>query len=70
MLNATYRESHCSEAGIKGGIVENEVKVADIGTTHRTAPIIAVGTGIADRTIVEVAVARLDQLKRGGKSAS
>lgn len=53
ILKAAHRGSVCSVAGVHAGIAAVEAEVARIGTTHRTAPIAAVGTDKAERTIAE-----------------
>jgi hypothetical protein len=68
ILKATYRDSVRSKAGVHTGIAASEEEEAGKRTTHRTAPIEAVGTDIGERTIAEAAVARQGQFKRRGKS--
>ena len=47
-----------SDVGTHVGTAADEVEVARIGATHRTAPIAAVGTDIVERTTEAVAPAR------------
>lgn len=61
ILKATNRVSVCSIVGVHVGIATIEVEVAGIGTINRTAPIVAVGTDIVERTIAVIAVARHGQ---------
>lgn len=61
ILKAAHRVSVCSVVGIHVGIAAIEVEVARIGAANRTAPIVAVGTDIVERTIAVVAVARHGQ---------
>lgn len=68
ILKAPNRAPDRSEVGIHAGIAAIEVEVARTGTANRTAPIVAVGTDIEERTIAVVAVARQGQFKRRIKS--
>ena len=68
ILKAAHRLSARSVAGVHEGIAAAEVEVARIGTTNRTAPIVAVGADIVERPTAAAADARHRQLKRGGKS--
>ena len=61
ILKATNSVSVCSVVGVHVGIAAIEVEVARIGAANRTAPIVAVGTDIVERTITVVAVARHGQ---------
>ena len=72
ILEATHREPECSAVEVHVGIAAAEVEVvgAGVGTRNRTAPIVAVGTNIEERTIAVVATARYGQLKRGSKGPS
>ena len=63
ILKATNRESVCSEAGTHEGNAATEGEAARSGAANRTAPIVAVGTDIAERTIAAEAAARHGQLK-------
>ena len=63
ILKATNSASACSVVGDHAGIAAIEVEAARIGAANRTAPIVAVGTDIAERTITVVAVARHGQFK-------
>ncbi len=69
ILNATHRESVRSVVGVHVGIAAEEAEVARIGAANRTAPIVAVGTDLEERTITAAASARHGQFKRRGKSA-
>ena len=69
ILKATNRKAACSAVDDQAGSAAEEVEVARVGTTNRTAPIGAAGPDIVERTIAEVAVARHGQFERGGKSA-
>ena len=64
ILKATYRESECSSVGVHEGNAAKEVEAASIRAANCTAPIDAIGTDIAERTIAVVAVARHGQFKR------
>lgn len=64
ILKAAHRESVSSVVGIHDGIAAKEEEEARIGAANRTAPIEAVGTDIAERTIAAVAVARQGQFKQ------
>ena len=64
ILKATNGESVRPVAAEHVGIAAAEVQAARTGTANRTAPIVAVGTDIAERTIAEVAVACNGQFKR------
>jgi hypothetical protein len=66
---ATHREPACSVAGSHVGRAAAEVEVARTGAANRTAPIVAIGANIAERTIAVVAAARHGQFKCGGKSS-
>lgn len=68
ILKATHSEAVCSAAGVHTGSAAVEAEAAGIGTTNRTAPIVAAGENIPERTIDAAAVARHRQFKRGGKS--
>ena len=68
ILEATHREAVRSVVVEHGGIAAAEAEVARVSATNRTAPIVAEGTDIGERTIAAVAVARHGQFKRGGKS--
>jgi hypothetical protein len=68
ILYATYRVTACSSVGVHNGSAATEVEDAGIRTTHRTAPIVAVGPNIAERTKAVAAEARHGQFKRRGKS--
>ena len=63
ILKATHRDAARSATEVNVGIAAVEGAAARIGTINRTAPIEAVGTDIADRTIYDVAAARQRQLK-------
>ena len=63
ILKATNSESACSVAGAHGGIAATEGEEARIGAANRTAPIVADGTDIVERTITVEAVARHGQFK-------
>ena len=69
ILKATYRKAERSPVGVHVGDIlywgrdAIEVKVASKGTTHRTAPIGAVGPNKDERTTGKVAVARQGQFK-------
>lgn len=64
ILDATHRESDRAAVGIHIGIAAAEVEGARIGAANRTAPVVAEGTDIGERTIVEAAEARHGQFKR------
>ena len=69
ILKATHSDSARSRVGGNVGIAAVEEEVARIGgATNHTAPIIADGTEIVERTIVEGAAARHRQFKRRSKS--
>ena len=68
ILNATHRVSDSSRGEGHAGSSAAEDEEAGISTTNRTAPIVAAGPYIGERTIVVEAVARHGQLKPGGKS--
>ena len=61
ILKATNRASAGSEVGAHIGRTAKEGEVARTDTANRTAPIEAVGTYTAERTIAAVAVARHGQ---------
>ena len=63
ILEATHRGPVCSIAGVHAGIAAKEVQEARIGTAYCTAPIVAEGTDIVERTITVVAVTRHGQFK-------
>ncbi len=54
----THSQSPCSGEGVHGGIAAGEEEVARIGTTNRTAPVIAAEPNIVEQTIADDAVAR------------
>ncbi len=64
ILKATNSESDCSVEGVHDGKAATEVEAARTGTANRTAPIVAVRTDRAERTIAVAAVARHGQFKR------
>ena len=68
ILEATHSDSACSVVGVHVGTAAEE-EVARIGAANRTAPVVAVGTDIVERT-TDVAAARHGQLKRGSKGPS
>ena len=51
ILKATNSVSVCSVVGVHAGIAAVEVEVARIGAINLTAPIVAVGPDIVERTI-------------------
>jgi hypothetical protein len=61
ILKATNRVSVCPIVGVHAGIAAIEEEVASICAANCTAPIVAVGTDIVERTIAVVAVARHGQ---------
>ena len=61
ILEATHRESVCSDDGVHVGMAAAEDEAARISTANRTAPIVAVGPNIYERTIAGEAVARHGQ---------
>ena len=63
VLEATHRESERSVEAAHEGTAAEEVEAARVSATNRTAPIVAVGTDIAERTIAEAAAARHGQFK-------
>ena len=63
ILKATNSESACSVAGVHVGRAATEVEVARKGAANRTAPIVAAGTYIAERTTTAAAAARHGQFK-------
>ena len=63
-----HREFVRSADGAHVVTAANKVQVARIGAANRTAPIVAAGPNIEERTIAVVAVARHGQFKRRGKS--
>ena len=63
ILNAAYRAPVRTAADAHAGNVATEVEVARIGTTSRTAPIVAVGTNSGEPSIDEAAEARHGQFK-------
>ncbi len=69
ILKATHREPVRSAAVEEEGIAAVEEEAARTGAANRTAPVVAVGTNSAERTIAAVAVARHGQLKRGSKGS-
>ena len=64
ILEATHRGPVCSIAGVHAGIAAKEVQEARIGTAYCTAPIVAEGTDIEERTRAEDAEARHGQFER------
>ena len=68
ILNTTYSDSVCSVARAHTDTAAIEVEAARNGAKNRTAPIVAEGTDIEERTTAVAAVARHRQFKRGGKS--
>ena len=68
ILKATNSETERPVDGVHDGIAATEVEVARNGAANRTAPIVAVGTDIVERTITVVAVARHGQFKYWSKS--
>ena len=58
VLKAANRAPVCPAAGVHVGTEAAEAQAARIGTANRTAPILAVGSNIVERTIPVVAVAR------------
>ena len=65
---ATHRESVRSRAGAHVGNVDIEVEVSSIRAANCTAPIVADGTDIVERTKAVTTEARHGQFKRRGKS--
>ena len=63
ILEATHRESVRSVVVDHVGIAAAEGEAARVSATNRTAPIVAVGTDIVERTIAAAAVARHGQFK-------
>ena len=63
ILEATHREPVRSVVGVHAGKVADEVEAARGSATNRTAPIVAAGTDIAERTIAVEASARRGQFK-------
>lgn len=63
ILKATHRDSECSVVGDHIGIAATEEEVTRIGAANRTAPILAAGTDIVERTIAAVAAARHGQFE-------
>ena len=63
VLEATHRESVRSVVAAHGGTAAAEEEAARESATNRTAPIEAVGTVIAERTIAAAAAARQGQFK-------
>ena len=66
VLKAANSESVSPVVGVHVGIGAAEEQEARTGTENRTAPIVAVGTDIVERTSTAVAVARHGQFKRRG----
>ena len=66
ILNTTHRASERSVGFEHAGIAAKEVEVARVrvNAANRTAPIVAVGTDIVERTIDALARARHGQFKR------
>ena len=67
ILKATNSVSVSSVSVVHAGFAAAEVEVVRVGTTNRTAPIVAAGTDIDEKT-AGIADARHGQFKRGGKS--
>ena len=63
ILEATHREAVRSVVVDHGGIAAAEGEVARVSATNRTAPIVAVGTDTAERTIAASCGARHGQFK-------
>lgn len=61
ILEATHRESVRPEVAAHVGIAAVEEEVEGVGAINRTAPIVAVGPHIVERTIAVVPVARHGQ---------
>ena len=70
ILEATHRVPECSEVVAHAGIAAVEAEVARASAINRTAPIVADGIDIAERTIIATAVARHRQFKGPSPSAS
>jgi hypothetical protein len=65
ILKAAHRVAECSVVGTHEGIAaKEEAEAARIGAANRTAPIVADGTDIDERTIAVAAAARQGQFKR------
>ena len=66
-LEATHREPERSVAADHVGSATAEEEGVGVGAINRTAPIVAVGTHRAERTIAAVAEASQGQFQRGSK---
>ena len=64
ILKATNRETGGSDVGSHTGTAATEAEAARTGAANRTAPIVADGTDIAERTNAAEAEARHGQFKR------
>ena len=63
ILEATHRASVGSVEVVHVGSAAEEEEAARVSATNRTAPIVAAGTDIVERTIAVVAAARHRQFK-------